>query len=202
MTGRFIAFEGGEASGKSTQARLLAGALDAVLTREPGGTPVGQQLREVLLDPATASIDPRTEALLMAADRAEHVATVIRPALDAGHHVVTDRYAASSIAYQGFGRGLDVSEVRRLSDWASGGLWPDLTILLDVPVEVAAERLGSSLDRFEQAGVEFHRRVVDGFRELAAAEVATWVRVDGTLPADAVAAAVREAVRERLQLDV
>jgi dTMP kinase len=136
----------------------------------------------------------------MAADRAQHVADVVRPALAQGRHVVSDRYAASSIAYQGFGRGLDLSEVRRLSDWATDGLWPDLTILLDVPIEVAADRLGHALDRFEQAGHGFHRRVIDGFRELAAADAATWVVVDGTADVDVIAATVRGAVRERLQL--
>lgn len=200
MTGKFIVFEGGEASGKSTQARLLADRLDAVLTREPGGTEVGRRVRDLLLDPGTGSLDFNAEALLMAADRAQHVAEVVRPALEAGRHVVSDRYAASSIAYQGFGRGLDLSEIRRLSDWATGGLWPDLTILLDVPLEVAAARLGHSLDRFEQAGDRFHRQVIDGFRELAAAEAASWVVLDGTADVDAIAEAVRKIVGERLQL--
>jgi dTMP kinase len=202
MTGRFIAFEGGEASGKSTQARLLAEHLGAVLTREPGGTPVGAKVRALLLDPDTGELDHRAEVLLMAADRAQHVATVVRPALAAGRDVVSDRYAASSIAYQGFGRGLDLSEVRRLSDWATQGLWPDVTVLLDISPELAAQRLDRSLDRFEQAGDGFHRRVIDGFRELAAVEAASWVVVDGSGGVDEVAATVREAVRERLQRQV
>jgi dTMP kinase len=200
VTGRFIVFEGGEACGKSTQARRLAAHLDAVLTREPGGTPPGERIRALLLDPATGGLDPRAEALLMAADRAHHVATVIRPSLDQGRHVVSDRYAASSIAYQGFGRGLDVSEVRRLSDWAADGLWPDLTVLLDVAPEVAAARLGRSRDRFEREDGEFHRRVADGFRQLAEAEATTWAVLDGTASIEVIADRVRDLVRTRLQL--
>jgi dTMP kinase len=198
---RFIAFEGGEASGKSTQASLLASSIDAVLTREPGGTELGARLREMLLDPANHGVDPRAEALMMAADRAQHVAMVIRPALEAGRHVVSDRFAGSSLAYQGYGRGLPVDEVRDLSRWATDGLWPDLTVLVDVPVEVAAARLGTDLDRFEQADHGFHRRVTDGFRALAADDPHGWVVIDGTPSIDEVAEAVRVAVSERLDLD-
>jgi len=195
---RFIAFEGGEACGKSTQAARLAVRLGAVLTREPGGTPLGARLRAVLLDPETRLVD-RAEALLMAADRAQHVAEVIRPELAAGRHVVTDRYAGSSLAYQGFGRGLPVDEVRRLSDWASAGLWPDLTLLLDVPLEQAAERqAGGRPDRLEAAGDDFHRRVAEGFRALAAADRDRWVVVDGTLDIDEVEAMIWTAVTDRL----
>jgi len=197
---RFIAFEGGEACGKSTQARMLADALGAVLTHEPGATGLGARLRELLLDPATGHVDPHAEALLMAADRAQHVADVVRPALEAGRHVVTDRFAGSSLAYQGFGRGLPIDEIGRLSRWATGGVWPDLTILIDVPIAVAATRLGSDRDRFERAGDGFHQRVRDGFLELAASDPQHWVVVDGTPPLDSVAAVVREAVAERLDL--
>jgi dTMP kinase len=199
---RFIAFEGGEGCGKSTQAALLADSIGAVLTREPGGTDFGMRLRDLLLDPATAHVDSRAEALLMAADRAQHVASVVRPALEEGRHVVSDRYAASSLAYQGYGRGLAVDEVRELSEWATGGTWPDLIVLIDVPVETAAARLGEDLDRFEQAGEGFHQRVMDGFRELAAADPSRWVVIDGTPAVDVVAAAVRTAVSERLDLTV
>lgn len=202
--GRFIAFEGGEACGKSTQARLLADALGAELTFEPGATRLGASLRALLLDPVTGDVDPRAEALLMAADRAQHAAEQIEPALGAGRHVVTDRYVGSSLAYQGFGRGLDVDEVRHLTDWGTGGLWPDLTVLLTVPPAVAIDRLGDDparLDRFEREDDGFHARVADGFLTLARAEPERWVVVDGSGDIETVAALVRAAVHERLGLD-
>lgn len=182
---RFIALEGGEASGKSTQVRRLAVRLGAVQTREPGGTSLGARIRAVLLDPDNRVAD-RTEALLMAADRAQHVAEVVGPELAAGRHVVTDRYAASSLAYQGFGRGLPLDEVRELSLWATGGRWPDLTVLLDVPFELAVQRQQGPPDRLEAAGEDFHRRVIDGFRSLAAEDPDRWVVIDGTKDPDAV----------------
>ncbi len=187
--GLFIAVEGGEGSGKSTQARLLADWLQAagrtvVVTREPGATAVGARVRELLLDPAT-TLDARTEALLYAADRAEHVATVIRPALRRGDVVVTDRYVASSLAYQGAGRALGDAEVVRLSDWATEGLTPDVTVLLDVDpargLERAAARvhgLGTGLDRLEGESLAFHHRVRTRFVELAAAQTDRWVVID------------------------
>ena len=189
--GRFIVFEGGEASGKSTQAARLAADLDAVLTREPGGTDVGRRIREIFLDPAVADLNPRAEALLVAADRAQHVADVVEPALLAGRDVVSDRYVPSSLAYQGHGRGLDVEHVRQMSVWATGGLEPDVVILLEVPLDVAAERL-QARDRMEAAGDEFHSRVREGYRHMAAAEPERWLVVDGTGPVDEVAARVRE----------
>ncbi len=137
--GRFIVFEGGEGCGKSTQAARLAEDLGALLTREPGDTQIGAALRALLLDPATV-ITPVTEALLMAADRAEHVAAVVEPALSSGQDVVCDRYVGSSVAYQGHGRGLDVEQIRTTSAWATGGLEPDLVLLLEVPAAVAAAR--------------------------------------------------------------
>jgi dTMP kinase len=200
--GRFVALEGGEGCGKSTQSERLAALLDGVRTREPGGTPIGLRLRELLLDPATIDLDERAEALLMAADRAQHLSRVVEPALAAGRHVVSDRSAFSSIAYQGYGRGLPIDEVRSLSDWAGSGLWPDLVVLLEVSPEIAAGRLGGGLDRMEQLGDEFHARVAQGFREMAAAEPGRWMVVDGSQPIDAVAAAVRAAVTERLQLSL
>jgi dTMP kinase len=198
--GRFIAFEGGEGSGKSTQAALLADAIGALLTREPGGTAVGGRIRELVLSPSTGELDPRAEALLMAADRAQHVAEVVQPELASGRHVVTDRFAGSSIAYQGFGRGLPATEVEGLSRWATAGCWPDLVVLLDVPADVADGRLQRDLDRMEAAGAEFHQRVGDGFRTLAAGDPGLWAVVDGSASIDAVHAAVVAVVRERLQL--
>jgi len=194
VRGRLIVLEGGEASGKSTQARLLATDLGAVLTHEPGGTPAGRRVREVVLDPAVGELSPRAEALLMAADRAEHVAEVIAPALARGDDVVSDRFTPSSLAYQGYGRGLDLGELRRLSSWASAGLEADLVILLEVPDNVARQRRGGRPDRMEAEDAAFHRRVADGYRRLAAAEPDRWVVVDGTGPIDAVAARLRAAV--------
>lgn len=198
MTGRFIAFEGGEAAGKSTQSERLAERLDAVRTREPGGTAVGQAIRALFLDPATGEIEARTEALLMAADRAEHVAAVIRPALAAGRHVVTDRYLYSSVAYQAHGRGLDVDRVRELSAWATHGLLPDAVVWLDVPVGVARARVADvAPDRLESEGPGFHHRVRAGFAAQAAADPDRWIVVDGTAEPDAIAVAVWEALLGR-----
>jgi dTMP kinase len=197
-SGRLIAFEGGEGTGKSTQAERLACSLGALLTREPGGTTVGEGVRGLLLDPAL-TVAPRAEALLMAAARAQHVDEVIRPALDAGRHVVTDRYVHSSLAYQGYGRGLDLDEVRRLSEWATGGLWPDLVILLDVPADESLARrraIGHAPDRLEAEDAGFHERVTRGFRALAAADPDRWRVVDGVGAVDAVADRVRAAYDE------
>jgi dTMP kinase len=198
--GRFIVFEGGEACGKTTQATRLATRIDALRTREPGGTEVGRRIRELLLDPATGDVDPRAEALLMAADRAHHVATLVAPTLAAGRHVVSDRYIGSSVAYQGHGRGLDPATVAGISAWATRELRPDLVLLLEVPAAVAAERMARAPDRLEAAGEDFHRRVADGFRALAAADPDRWVIVDGTADVDTVADAVAAAVHERLGL--
>jgi dTMP kinase len=193
---RWVALEGGEGSGKSTQAALLAAAVDAVLTREPGGTAVGSRLRELLLDPATGPLAARTEALLMAADRAQHVADVVVPALAAGRHVVSDRSAWSFLAYQGYGRGLGVADLWRISDWAADGRWPDLAILVDVPGEESTARLartGKSPDRMESEGGAFHHRVRLGFTALAAENPGRWAVIDGTGAPDVVAARVWEA---------
>lgn len=186
MAPRWIAFEGGEGSGKSTQARRLALRLDAVLTREPGGTIVGERVRELLLDPDVDDLDARAEALLMAADRAQHVAERVRPALASGRSVVSDRSAYSSLAYQGHGRGLGVDHVRALCDWATEGLWPDVAVLLDVPAEERASRMKDPPDRMESAGADFHATVAEGFRALAAVEPERWIVVDATGDVDAV----------------
>jgi dTMP kinase len=191
--GRLIVLEGGEASGKSTQAARLAAHLGAVLTREPGGTDIGKRIRELVLDPGAAAIAPTTEALLMAADRAQHMAEVIEPALAAGRDVVTDRYVPSTLAYQGFGRGMDIDDLRRLSLDHADAVEPNLVVLLQVPPSVAAERL-EGRDRMEAAGDDFHARVADGYRALAAAEPHRWIVVDGDGAVDDVAARVRDAV--------
>lgn len=188
-------FEGGEGSGKSTQAALLASRLGAVLTREPGGTEIGRRIRSLVLDPAVGvALDVRAEALLMAADRAQHVAEVIRPALARGVDVVSDRFTGSTLAYQGFARGLPVGELAELSSWATGGLEADLVILLDVPAEVAATRMKPEADRMEAAGDDFHRRVGDGYRALAAGDPARWRVVDGSGSVSEVEALVLAAI--------
>ncbi len=198
MKGRLVVLEGGEACGKSTQAARLARRLDAVLTREPGGTAVGERIRSLVLDAAAADLVPRAEALLMAAARAQHVAEVVAPALAAGRHVVSDRFTGSSLAYQGFGRGLSVDELRCLSHYATEGLEPDVVVLLELDATVATTRRARQLDRMEAAGTEFHRRVAEGFAVLAAAEPARWVRVDGEGTEDEVAERVWAAVIDRL----
>jgi dTMP kinase len=187
--------EGGEATGKTTQAALLAERLGAVLTREPGGTEVGERVRDLVLDPAVR-VDPRAEALLMAAARAQHVAQVIEPALNGGRHVVTDRFTPSSLAYQGVGRGLGVAEVAALSAFATAGLEPDLILLLDLPLETTAARLSDQPDRLELEGAPFHARVSAAFRRLAEADPTRWrvVPADGSV--DEVAARVWSAVDE------
>lgn len=195
----YIAFEGSEGCGKSTQARRLADALGATLTRETGGTPVGQRLRAILHDTDVIDLDDRAEALIVAADRAQHVARIVRPALDAGRSVVSDRSVYSTLAYQGYGRGLDVDELRQLNEWAIGDTMPDLVILLRVPDDVARERMERrELDRFERAGDEFHARVDAGFRAMADADPGRWAVVDASAPLDEVAAAIWTIVHERL----
>jgi dTMP kinase len=197
--GRLIAFEGGEGSGKSTQARLLAASLDAELTFEPGATDVGRAVRALVLDPASPAMTDRTEALLMAADRAQHVATVIEPALRAGRHVVTDRYVGSTLAYQGYGRGLDLDALRSLCAWATAGRDADVNVLLDVPYEASAARLAAARpDRMEAESRDFHERVAGGFRSLAREDAARWVVVDGVGTVEEVARRVFAALDGRL----
>jgi dTMP kinase len=199
--GRYIAFEGTEGTGKSTHARRLSFELDAVLTREHGGTAIGLLIRSIVADPDHTELTDRAEALLIAADRAQHIDEVVRPALEAGRHVVSDRSIYSSLAYQGHGRGLPLDEVRSVNEWAIGGCWPDLVVLLDVPPDQLARRMRRrQLDRFERSGPEFYQRVARGFRLLAAEEPERWVMIDGDRPMEQVASEVRRSVQERLGL--
>lgn len=194
----YIAFEGAEGCGKSTQSALLAERIGAVHTRETGGTPIGSRLRRILHDTSVDNLDSRAEALIAAADRAQHIAEVVRPALDAGRPVVSDRTVYSTLAYQGFGRGLDVDEVRRVNEWATDGLWPQVVVFLDTPDDVIAERMSRrDLDRFEAAGNDFHERVIAGFRTMAAAEPDRWITVGAVGAVDAVADTIHAALVER-----
>jgi dTMP kinase len=200
-TGRYIAFEGAEGCGKSTHAARLAQALDAVLTRETGGTDIGLRIREILHDTEVTHLSHRAEALLAAADRAQHIEQVVAPALGAGRHVVSDRTVYSTLAYQGYGRGLDLAEVRRINQWAVDGHWPELVLLLDAPTEVLERRMrGRQLDRFEREDPGFHQRVRDGFRTMAVEEADRWVVIDGSADVESVATAIRRAVSDRLGL--
>ena len=197
---KYLAFEGVDWSGKSTQAKLLATRLDAVLTREPGGTPLGAELRQLLLDNGSAAVSSRAETLLMAADRAQHLAEVVEPALAAGRHVVSDRSAYSSLAYQGGGRQLGVEAVHSINDWAVDGRWPDLLIYLDLDLGVAGNRTPREPDRLEAEGSTFQQRARDTYRALMAEQPERWVIVTASGTVDEVAAAVWEAVASRLGL--
>ncbi|CAB4724078.1 MAG: dTMP kinase [Actinobacteria bacterium] len=197
--GRYIALEGSEGCGKSTQAAWLAADLDAVLTREQGGTAIGQLIRGMLLDPANTALDHRAEALLNAADRAQHIGELIAPALDAGTHVVSDRSVYSTLAYQGYGRRLPLEELRSINDWAVRGRWPELAILLEVdPVALDERTRLRTKDRFERETKRFHDRVRKGFAELAAAEPDRWVVIDANATPAVVRRRIRTAVRKRL----
>jgi dTMP kinase len=196
MAGLFVTFEGIDRSGKTTQARMLVDALggEALAVREPGGTEVGERVRELVKDPALA-VSPETEALLFAAARAQLVAQVIRPALDDGKVVVSDRFVDSSLAYQGIARGLGVEDVDQINRFATGGLLPDLTILLSIDPERAAERAGQ-LDRFEDEGHSLQNAVFDAYRSLAGAGPERWRVVDADRPSNEVHADVLRVVQE------
>ena len=194
----FLTFEGMEGCGKSTQAQRLCAGLprDTLLTCEPGGTPLGESIRELLLEPSRGNMSPVSEALLYLADRAQHVAEVIRPALEAGRTVISDRYVDSTLAYQGYGRGLPMDLLRAVAELATGGLTPDLTLFLDVPVTLGLERVGKRgrHDRLESERLEFHERVRRGYLDLIAHEPRRWVLIDGEGSEDEVAARVEAAV--------
>lgn len=201
-TGVFVVFEGGDGAGKTTQLRLLvdwlAGAgVETVITREPGGTDLGQEIRALVLH--GAGMAPRAEALLFAADRANHIATVVRPALERGAVVLQDRYVDSSVAYQGAGRDLDPEEIARLSWWATEGLRPDLTVLLDVSPETGHDRRDGSHDRLEQEAEDFHARVRAHFLHLAAAEPHRYLVVNAARPVEQIAETVRTSVAGLLE---
>jgi dTMP kinase len=203
QAGLFLAFEGGEGVGKTTQARLVAIWLreqgyDVVTTHEPGATKVGMRLRALLLDTAHVGMSAHCEALLYAADRAEHVAKVIDPALERGAVVITDRYTDSSLAYQGAGRGIPTADVTRLNSWATDGRTPDLTVLLDMPPEIGLSRRAHSADRLEAEPLEFHRRVRSGFLVLAHAEPDRYLVLDATTPTGEITQQVKDKIREIL----
>ena len=203
----FITLEGGDSVGKTTQAAMLEDWLtgegrEVVRTREPGGTPLGVEVRRLLLHGGDeiGDVDPRAEALLYAADRAQHIAKVVRPALARGAFVVQDRYIDSSLAYQGAGRVLDVAEVRGISEWAAGGLWPDVTVLFDLDPEIAAGRRSAREDdRLESEQREFHDAVRQAYRDLADASPERFLVIDASGTPEEIHAVVRERVAEALR---
>ncbi len=198
----FITFEGGEGCGKSLQARTLYKklsqlAIPVLLTHEPGGTPLGNRIRHTVKR-AKTEISPLTELMLFNASRAQLVNDVIRPALKRGEVVVCDRFADSTVVYQSYGRGLDAALVKRVNDAATGGLKPNLTLLLDVPAEIGLARKKGSPDRFEQESIDFHRRVRDGFLKMAAAEPHRWLVIDATQSKTKIATTVWQKVSQLL----
>ncbi len=200
--GLFIAIEGGEGAGKSTHSKRLAEYLqslghEVVLTREPGGTPTAEKIRKILLDPEITDMPDHTESLLFAASRADHAANLIRPALEQGATVICDRYFDSSVAYQGYSRGLGAEKIRDLSLWATGNLIPDFTIYLDVPAEAGEQRMDGT-DRMEIQSRDFHEAVHQAFREIAASSPFPNVVIDATAQKDDVAAEIRTAINEVL----
>jgi dTMP kinase len=203
--GAFIAFEGIDGSGKSTQSRALADRLEAsgrkvVLTREPGGTPIGEAIRTLLFDRSLGDFEPRTEALLHSAARAQHVSQLIGPAIDRGDTVITDRFIDSTLAYQGGGNELSLVDLEAIQGFAVQDTYPDLRILIDVPPETGlARRLADAahVNRIDEAGLLYHSRVAETFRQLAAVHPERWFMVDGSRPADEITPLILHAVRNR-----
>ena len=194
----YIAFEGAEGCGKSTQDARLALDIGALLTRETGGTDIGARIREILHDTDVHNLNSRAEAMLTAADRAQHIAEVVKPALDAGRSVVSDRSVYSSLAYQGYGRQLDVEEIRHLNKWGTNGTWPHVVVFLDTPDAVIDERMSKrALDRFEAAGDAFHQRVLDGFRTMAIADPDHWITIRALGSIDEVADDISRSLADR-----
>ena len=201
MPGKYIAFEGVEGCGKSTHVKRLAAHLDALITREPGGTPVGATLRAIMADTSNTHLSPRAEALMMAADRAQHLRELVVPALASGRHVVSDRSVYSSLAYQGYGRQLDLTELRRFNDFAIESRWPDLVVYIRVDLQVVRTRLlKRDTDRFEREDDDFFKRVIEGFDRLAEQEPGRWLVIDGMPPKDELEQVIRRGVTERLGL--
>ncbi len=203
----FVTFEGPEGGGKTTQVRRLAACLeergcDVLTTREPGGTPIGDRVRAILLDPLHTEMQPQAEFLLFSAARAQHVAQVIRPHLLRGGVVLCDRYADASLAYQGYGYQLDLDALRAITRFATGGLLPDLTFCLDVPVDVGLRRkaqgAGDAWNRMEQKEIDFHHRVRAGYLDMAAREPARWEVIDATRTVDEIQATLRDLLIQRL----
>jgi dTMP kinase len=201
----FVTLEGPDGGGKSTQAQQLVDylqgrGLNVLLTREPGGTPIGDQIRSTLMDLGNTGMNPRTEILLFSASRAQIVHQVIRPHLESGGVVVCDRFYDSTLAYQGYGHGLDLQALQAITTFATGGLRPDLTLLLDLPAEHGLRRRkrGGEWNRLDAYDLAFHQRVRQGYFALAAAEPERWVRLDATQPVEVVQAEMRQAVDARL----
>ena len=185
--GTYIAFEGLEGCGKSTHVTRLAEKINAVATREPGGTRIGALLRSILADPENTDLNSRAELLLMTADRAQHMSELIEPALQRGQHVVSDRSMYSTLAYQGYGRGLNVDTLLSINTWALNNVLPDIVVWIQIPTEEANTRLAKrNLDRFEREGADFFARIGTGFAELAANDPARWILIDGLEPKDVV----------------
>jgi dTMP kinase len=201
--GLFITFEGGEGCGKSTQSRLLLKKLEqqnipVVLTHEPGGTALGNELRKILKGKRDSSISPQAELFLLAASRAQLVAEVIRPALEEGKVVLCDRFTHSTLVYQGYGRGLDFTAIKMVNNMATGYLNSDLIILLDISPEQGLARKQSLKDRFELEDLSFHRRVREGYLKMAAAEPDRWLVIDASLPKRKIAEIIRDRVSQLL----